>query len=380
MLPVFLLLAGLGAPGVDITTIRASPRSALVAVGDRAGVVRVVDAARGETVHGFGGAGLPVQQLDWSGDAHVLVAVASAGRATTITAWDIESGTRRFEWTEQDVGELGIAIDTAGEHLLTWSDPTSLRVHSLCGGPTLAPKSSTAVRAAAWIPDADTYVVGDESGNLIVREASSPEPIASAQWKDRRITAIAISLDGRRLIVGARSAWIGAWSLPDLRPLWSRQCSIDALWLGEDSVACIAIQPDGEGAFVVTRSWFTCEAFDVETGIVNWSRDSGGGNDSTPRAAISPDGERVALWGTGTNADGLRDRRTGRLLLELGNVPVRKSPGAIGWTGDGRELVLDVVGTRALQRLDTATLRPLDEIHLEVPSRSTSDPVRARTE
>jgi WD40 repeat protein len=128
-------------PPVEVTAACPGPRGALVSVGDRAGTVRIVDVDRGLTVRTLVGESLPVTAFDWSAEGRTLGVVQETARATTTSVWDVDSGTRRFVDSDPVAGSgsFVLALDDAGEHVLTWGRSTALRVRSTCDEAAFAP-------------------------------------------------------------------------------------------------------------------------------------------------------------------------------------------------------------------------------------------------
>lgn len=369
------VLAALGnAAPVSVTCCHPSPRGSLVAVGDKLGIVRIIDAARDSAYTQLSVQRGAVGALRWSADGRRLAVASSAPDSgewlVTWSVWDVDGGTRRFE-TEQpgrDIGEF--ALDERGEKLLVIASSRathrasdrSARMHRLSDRTCWELPSAATIRAAAWVPGTDTALTGDDAGRLTLWSANTGEELATTAWPGRSITCLAITPDGTRVVVGGDDLELGAWNIPELRPIWARKSTGD--WLATTSIATIAILAPGDRAFVATRTHVSCETLRIDDGSELCMRDDGGGNESTTRAVSSPDGSLLANWGTGMGCDAVRESFDLRTRVPLGRISLRKTLGSVGWTGDGRFLVLDGHGMSCLQVLDGKTLQFLHEIPL----------------
>ncbi len=378
MSPALLFaLAALGTSApVRVTCCHPSPRGSLVALGDALGVVRIVDAARDSAFMQ-----LPVNRgavgaVRWSSDGRRLAIASSAPDSgawvVTWSVWDVGSGTKRFETQQpgRDIGEF--ALDEQGERLLVIasslgtyraSDRCAL-LHRLADGMCWELPSTSTIRAAAWVPGITAALTGDDAGRLALWSGNTGEELAATDWTGRSITCLAVTPDGARVVVGGDEVQLGAWSVPELRRVWARQTAGSGLWMLTDSIASIAILAPGDRAFVATRTWVACETLRIEDGSTGCVADAGGGNESTTRAVSSPDGSLLANWGTGMNCDAIRDSVDLRTLAPLGRTSFRHTLGSVGWTGDGRFLVLEGHGMSCLQVLDGKSLEFLHEIPL----------------
>lgn len=347
---------------IQVTRVQPGPKDALVAVGDVDGVVRIVDVADGSVRRVLRNAGGRVERLAWSADGARVAAVTYAPGAWTWSVWDVDTGIRQLE--DAATTRTDLALDERGDALLTWGHAHGARVQRLDDGTCWELPTTSVVRDARWLPGSTAIVTGENGGTLTVWSASTGLPVASTRWSGKSISCLTVSGDGRHLLAGAHGSYVGAWSLPVLLPLWSKRADPHT-WLGDDdSIACIAISPTDDVAFIGTRTWWICEVFRLKDGSVVWSRDFEGGNGSTMHATISPDGRWAATAHVGSTPDRIFEMQTGRTVLGLGSVPIRAGGGSLGWTGDGRYVVLDVVGSGALQRLDGSSLDSLDELRL----------------
>jgi DNA-binding SARP family transcriptional activator/WD40 repeat protein len=318
--------------GPVVSTAAISPDGARVAVGGFDGSVSVRPlAGAGESVLSTGGQA-PVSTLAWSQDGEALhvgrgdgrvdvvrVATASVdrslvGHAVAVTA---------LREVELDDGPGLVSLDQSGVLIVRTLGPsTALGARRTVNRP----------HAVAILPTGGEVLVGEEggvvavygrtdldrSGELVLEVGRLKAPAVAAAAR-RRVSALAVTADGRSVVAGDRTGRLTAWSWPDRRVRWTRD---------DAPAAFLGISPDG-------RSLVTAEFTHMEGDVAP---------DSHPASS------RIRLW----------DMASGEMLAEV-DADARK-PRAVAMSPDSTTAVVaffdggldvvDLAARRVVHRID----------------------------
>lgn len=192
-----------------------------------------------------------------------------------------------------------------------------------------------AYRAASWSPDGTRLAIFERSGTIRVRDWRSGQTLAQRAMTDTGELAF---LDDDRLLVKHHDGvqvLDAATLAPVGRRLSLRRQSIGIALPHPDAASAVLISSPVNGqsdVFAVRRSW---SWLDLDSGEV---RASGRVTTSVTSAAVSPDGDRLAVAGDG--AVEVVDLATGTIRTGVDNdVEVETEGEHLTYSPDGEQLV-----------------------------------------
>jgi WD40 repeat protein len=329
-----------------------SPDGRVLAVGAEDGQVYLVDAvtSRAEVLRGYGPQLLSVA---WSADGRRLAAGPNGG---PLHIWDLEAGTRRL-LEDHHEGLKDLAWSPDGTRILTGSWEGTLRVFDARSGALLGLREGLSPWTAgvAWSPDGATVWAGQAGGGL---RAFGPDlAVERPGLRDTgELASLALSPDGRRLVLGCEAGRARLFRLPELREerefgglggvvkalafesdgrhlllaeggrvlrietdtgreVWSQAAEVGA-------IESLAVMPASQRLAVGGRQlalWRTDQA-----------RSPSGHQAALVSLAFSPDGRRLAS-GSGDRSARVWDVETGALRGTLALA----QEGGVAWTPDG---------------------------------------------
>lgn len=285
-----------GEAGKGVTTAAFSPEGKLLAVGDGAGEVRVVEVATGKELRRTRVVEGAVKCLSWSGDGKRLAA-GGAGKTLTgdkvIAVWDAGSGELLERYTQPCVPAAVVfladgkrVVSVCGEHLRWWkAGDEAPTVEEVTGEPLMAIAST----------GADEVVAADSKGVVaVMNEEGEVARVVRPRWRedtetDAENVASDVRAMGKGVLITDRS---GVW-------MWERdgEKGSGKAALVRFARSCFFGAMTGDGKVVVgagPRGFF---AYDVEK-----KRDLGarpGGFGRVQQLAMSPAGNAAALVGGG---------------------------------------------------------------------------------
>jgi WD40 repeat protein/serine/threonine protein kinase len=231
----------------SITSVAFTPNGRRVVTGSKDKTVRLWNASNGATVHVFAGHTGEVADVAISPDGASL---ATASTDYTLRIWDITAG--------QEMRTIDQHDD---------ADPTCV----------------------AYTRDGQHLVSGGSDGTVRLWNATTGQPVAKWTAARQAVTSLACSLDGR-FLAAASDQQIYLWPL---RGDWDDSAQPIRTFSGHtDRVSSVAFSPDGQrlvsaGLDFVVRIW------DVETGHEAAAFPVTTGRDSA--VTFRPDGKQLAL-------------------------------------------------------------------------------------
>jgi WD40 repeat protein len=270
------------------------------------------DAAKEERVTILTGHRMPVQALAFSPDGTALTSAAcflgAPGCALEVGVWDVMTGTRRAQRTEQLGGQYGLAFAPGGQRLgvaqggSLWLWNTA---HESDKGQRY--EQHVPVCGLAFSDDGGQLAVADFANDVTLVEATSGRPRGRCNGQEEAVYSLAFSPDGAVLASGGRQGTVWLWEaasgerrgvLPGhTKPVLAVAFSPDGRWLASGDLAGVVRLWD------VTKrtAWTTLKTSEEEVAVtaVTFAPDS-------PTLAVAV-GRAVQLW----------DVTTGRLLATL---------------------------------------------------------------
>jgi len=340
-----------------------SPDGLRVAVGGFDGSVTVRSVTATTVALLAGGGQSWVSSLAWSPDGAALHVGRGNGRVDVV---DVATASVRRSLIGHgvSVATLGEVALPDGPGLVSLDDSGAVIVRTL--GPSTALGARRPVarpHAAAILPEGGEVLVGEEGGVVAVYERADLardgelvlqpgrfEVPAGAAAPRRRVTALAVAVEGGSVVAGDRSGRLTVWSWPERTVQWTRDDAPAAfLGLSPDGRTLLTAEliladgdpsPDGVPESSRIRLW------DLASGEVLADIDAGG---RKPRAVAMAPGSSVAVvsfFDDGIDVVDLAARRVVR-TLEGGASALAFSPG-------GEQLiVLDFVGHGRVFSTDT---------------------------
>jgi WD40 repeat protein len=249
-------------PGLtsDVHALAFSPRTGVLAGGDRAGLVRTWDARSGKLLHELTGHCCALRSVAWSDDGKTL---ASCGDSDTVRLWDAERG--------KSLGQLLPAL----------------------GG----------CEAVAFLPGGRQLAVLPEGNPVTLYDIGTRLRGRTFEGFRRTLRTLAVPPDGKRL-AAADEEVVYVWDRESGRIVHELPGHRAVPW-------GLAFSPDGKT--LASTSWNAIRLWDVGTGGERFVESPLHG--SVAIAALSPDGRVLATASDCTVA--LWDTATGRLLRRL---------------------------------------------------------------
>jgi DNA-binding beta-propeller fold protein YncE len=201
-------------------------------------------------------------------------------------------------------------------------------------------------------PDARLVGIADNrpGGAVRIFEPATSQVVGSiAANQGERPTAVGFSPDGKQLwmafAVGVGAGRVVAYDLA------AQQVLGLTIQLGLESIGFV-FAPDGERLFVVDRLDGTVSAVNSLTGAIERSITVSGGANGI---AISPDGKKIYVPGSGSNSIHTLDTA----VFQQGGIPMPYQPNGIAVSPDGKRAYVTMEGNALVELGGTVTLTVL---------------------
>jgi RNA polymerase sigma factor (sigma-70 family) len=325
-------------------------------------VVGLWDLAAGKELRRLTLAGTgPPLAVAFRPDGRVL---AAAGRAGSITLWDVDTGAEIRTWAGHEGGVACLAFAPDGQSLVSGGQDQSLRLWDPATGRLLRRLEPPRDQAPAVMlaPDApvsrpseplDGPIVTKAVrvlGGLLAGDTVPVAPVApAAPVRSPVLQAAAFSPDGRALASGGQDGVIHLWN-----PATGEEVRHLAGHPG--GTLALAFAPDGRRLVSGGQDWVV-RVWDVATG--EELRQLPGSLHVVPAVAFSPDGQviasgsddfRVRLWDADTGRDLYPTAEHQGWIHALEFSPDGKTVAAGGL--DGLIRLWDVAGRKEVARID----------------------------
>ena len=210
----------------------------------------------------------PVTGIAWSADGTLLATSAGDDTRPTkpgqVKVWDAASGTIKHQFELHSKAATGVAFSPDGHFLLSSSVDEHVNVYDLAKDKPLGffAGHSRPTNAVVVHPDGETAIsisggraVG--KNELMVWEFETGEPLAAIEAHGAKITAVAVSHDGRLVATASQDRSVALWNVAFLA-------------VGLPQAASTAVEPpaaDAAAAVQVTTALAT--AADVQKGAAD---------------------------------------------------------------------------------------------------------------
>ena len=341
----------------EVTDATFSPDGERIVSGSIDGTLKLWDAHTGEELMTFLGHKSPVLAVSFSPNGKHVVSGSPTG---TIKVWDAHMDKEPLMLRGHEKSVTSLAFSPDSRRIVSSSYDKTIRVWDIDSGEELMilDGHKEAVRSVAFSPDHKRIVSGSSDKTIKIWDATTGDELKTFLGHELKVISVDLSPDGKR-IVSADRRNIKIWDITTGTELMCNQEPDKRITI--TSVAC---SRDGQRLF--SCSFRYIKAWDVETGeelfsilhnkgeniprrpamaicregelILSTSTDSltgenritfwdastgkdhrtlGGHIGSSPKMALSPDGERIASMGA-VNAVTIWDAVTGEELINLG--------------------------------------------------------------
>ncbi|MEI7635746.1 MAG: caspase family protein [Syntrophus sp. (in: bacteria)] len=341
-----------------VNCVALSPDGRYILSGSDDNTLKLWDIERGKEIHTFIGHTGTIAAVAFSLDNKYAL---SGSRDTTLKLWDVATGKeiRTFTGHSQDV--TCVALSPDGRYILSGSDDNTLKLWDIATGKEIRTfigfshserissiafcpdakqvlslskshtefysirlwdvesgkeiRMSTAEKehyhlSVAFSPDGRHILSGKKSGELVLWDTVSGKKIRRFIGQAAAVVSIALSSDGRYVLVGGGILADGTKHDPILR-LWDLMSGKDIRSFAGHSeyVTSVAISPDGKSALSGSEN---LKRWDVATGkeILTFDTHLGWWQ----RFALSPDGKYVLSGSDDDNTLKLWDVATGKAI------------------------------------------------------------------
>jgi WD40 repeat protein len=189
-----------------------SPDDQRLAAASWDGTVRVWDLATRREVHTLRGARGAVKCVAFSPDGKIL---ASGSWDRTIRLWDAASGRQLRILRGHTADVLGVAFSPDGQRLASGGWDQSVRVWDVTRGAELLPpvRHTDIVWGVAFSPDGQRLASVSQDGSAKVWDARGRQELATVRGHSGGVTAVAFSPGGRCLASAGWDRTVKVWDL-----------------------------------------------------------------------------------------------------------------------------------------------------------------------
>jgi len=324
----------------SVTSVAFSPDGKQVLTACHDGQARLWDSETGALLRNFEGHAASILAAAFSSDGRRIL---SGSGDQTARLWDAQSARLLLELEGHSEPIVSVAFSPDGKRLLTGCLDRTARMWDAQTGAELGRYPSPGrVLSAVFSPDGRRVITGnegfpialagDQSDTVRVWDAQSGVPLRSLRPYGSSAVSIAVSPDGREVLVGAEGS---SFSPDDCRAqVWdvdtgSRLRTLEGQ--GVVSVECVALSEDGRMLLVggddgAARLWDASIGREVQ----RFQQDSGG----VAAVALSADSQTVLTGGDDGTAR-LWNVRTGAELRRFGH---ERSVVSVALSPDGRSV------------------------------------------
>lgn len=227
--------------------------------------IRIYDSSNGDLIGAIGGFTKPVQDFDYSPDGELLVVGFVDG---SITLWNIKSAETIFGARHMNAPAWKVVYSQDGKFLMI-QRAGELEVRLTSNGALVSRYDAVEFAVS---PIRNLLAIGDDDGNIYIREIDTGKGVMKIEAHDDSIYSIAFSADGLYIASSGKDCNIKLWDLESGELLhYFEETVVDAYEIDSPSrtfSTYLEFIPN-KNMLIGFGSWGT---------VVNWNVDSGATN------------------------------------------------------------------------------------------------------
>ncbi|MEE2940960.1 MAG: protein kinase [Planctomycetota bacterium] len=272
----------------DVAALDHTSDGARFATGARDGSIRVHDAASLRLDLFLPGHSTEINGLAWHRGDGALLAVERGG---VVRDWSIPDG--RVRWELKMEGVVSEPEILPGERAALVSSGGDIMIVGLEDGARLAAKRDEehGYRSVTLTADANSLLVGDLSGDLVVLDSSTLEEKRRVRGlHEQEISAIIVDPERRQVITSSLDGSIAFADEDSFEVRRRTRAGAESLTWQSDGVEHLALSPDGRVLVAGTHAWLVRV---IDPGSGEFVLDLTGHDDWVRRVQFSPGGESL---------------------------------------------------------------------------------------
>jgi WD40 repeat protein len=191
----------------------------LIAIGDYAGLARILDAATGKTLATLPKHDAIINAVAFLPDGKTLVTGCFDG---LLTLWDVEAQKERPGLVVPGEQVVGLAVSADGKYLAAttwegnvhvWNFATRKLLHKQRAIANEGVSPSGVAQAVAFAPDSGSFVTGSADHSVRLFSSESGKEIRSFAGHERPVGKVAIGPDGETLVSSDWRGTVKFWSV-----------------------------------------------------------------------------------------------------------------------------------------------------------------------
>ncbi|WP_437948078.1 PQQ-binding-like beta-propeller repeat protein [Sorangium sp. So ce296] len=276
--------------------------------------------------------------------------IVSGSDDTTLKVWDLETGKLLSTLQGHSSWVNACALSPDGQRIVSASSDRTLKIWDLATGRLLSTLQghSDWVRACALSPDGQRIVSASDDATLKVWDLATGKLLYTLEGHSGGVKACALSPDGQRIVSASNDTTLKVWDLATGRLLHTLKGH-------SEGVKACALSPDGQ-RIISASGDTTLKVWDLATGrLLHTLKDH---SEGMKACALSPDGQRIVSASDDTTLK-VWDLATGKLLSTIDGHS--RWVNACAFSPDGQRIV-SASGDRTLKVWDLATGKFLSTI------------------
>ncbi|MBY0110107.1 MAG: WD40 repeat domain-containing protein [Candidatus Babeliaceae bacterium] len=321
----------------DVLTLELSPDGTRLAGGFKSGAVKIWDVQTGTLIATLESSEGEVNSLSWSPNGTRL---AGGFKSGVVKVWDVQTGQpvrvlRRNEnlvkpwaWNSDSTRLATIPKILLNDQIQTpgfeiWNPQTNELIATL-----EAPEGNLSSEAWQWSPDGTRLAGGFTSGDIMVWDTQTGQPVGALSGPRTKVSSMAWSPDSTQLAGGFNNGAVKVWNAQTGQ-------LIATLQLRGDWSSFLAWSPDGTKLGASSLLSDTTRVWNVQTGQLIATLQGSQNRKKISSLVWSPDSIQLAR----SSRAGIRvwDTQTARLIAVLNYAEGKFL--SVGWSLDGASLV-----------------------------------------
>jgi WD40 repeat protein len=259
-----------------------------------------------------------IEAVAYSPDGKAIA--AAAGWADQVYVWDVTGDTIRQRWTGKVGQPFIVAFSGDGKKVAASGWDSVVHVWDAATGKEFAAGQSAGhngwIHAVSFLADRKTLVSASDDGTVIAWDTTTGKPLRHVTAPAPRAWSLAVSPDGKTLVVGCHDQTVQLWDAITFK--------LGSSFKADGSVRGVAFSPDGKRVAAVCGEDTENSTRPVPgQGAGVWDAATGqrllrleGHDGAVKSVAYSPDGKTIATGGADKTAR-LWDGATGKELRKF---------------------------------------------------------------